>query len=87
MREINQRAREARTIYGCSYCKKVLVRAENMVKHELSCYRNPDRICKICGQQNGDGCVACSRAKEALAYIEVYEAPYKDLQYGVERDR
>lgn len=50
MKEILQKTRPARTIYGCSFCKRTNVRKATMEKHEAMCYYNPDRSeCPWCG--------------------------------------
>ena len=48
MREVLQKARLARTIYGCDFCKRTNVRKTTMERHEKVCYYNPDRECPIC---------------------------------------
>lgn len=48
MREIIQKARKERTIYGCDFCKRTNVRKATMARHERVCYHNPDRECPIC---------------------------------------
>ena len=49
MKEILQKARKARTIYGCSFCKRTNVRKATMEAHEAQCYYNPERSdCPMC---------------------------------------
>ena len=43
MKEILQKARKERIIYGCSFCGRTNVRKATMVEHEKICYYNPDR--------------------------------------------
>ena len=53
MREILQKARAERIIYGCDYCSRVNVRKETMESHEKICYYNPDRECPECDDGKG----------------------------------
>lgn len=34
--------------FFCDYCSKGLFHRKSMVRHELSCYKNPERICSVC---------------------------------------
>ena len=53
MKEIIQKARKERTIYGCSYCKRINVRKATMIQHEAMCYYNPERsVCPWCGDSS-----------------------------------
>ena len=36
--------------YYCDFCKKSGCRKDAMVKHELHCTMNPNRICRMCGE-------------------------------------
>jgi len=71
MKEILQKARAERIIFGCDFCDRRNVKKETMERHEKMCYYNPDRECPFCHgkKQWGDGihepieyCGACITA-------------------------
>jgi hypothetical protein len=80
MREIVQKARAERIIYGCDFCKRTNVKKVTMKRHEKMCYHNLDRVCEFC---DGSGvayyatqvdpeelCLACERAEEVKKWLK-----------------
>ena len=59
-----------KTVYYCDFCKKHKFTKPSMIRHELSCTLNPDRVCRVRGCE-GD-CPWCEFSKKRLAgeYIE-----------------
>ena len=82
MKEIWQKPRAGRFIYGCDFCKKTAVKKETMIKHESICYWNPNRSdCPVCdGQGNLDEwidgvplrqpCPACEEWKRIQKFLK-----------------
>jgi len=58
------------TQFKCDFCKKVLVNAKRMTRHEDFCYYNPNRNCGPLGCDNtgqdilGHDCDRCLIAKK-----------------------
>ncbi len=62
--------RQVRTVprFGCDFCKKVSV-SHIIAKHELRCFKNPNRLCDAC-QNTG-----------TIPYNEVMRTPERDCEY------
>jgi len=70
---MRERLQPAKMVYHCDFCNRKNFQREAMVRHEKTCYYNPDRVCLICNdkKQWGDGihepieyCGACQIAEE-----------------------
>ena len=37
--------------YKCDFCNKKSVKPETMARHEIICYKNPNRDCDVCSNE------------------------------------
>ena len=56
--------------YWCDYCKKGGCRKDAIARHEQSCIRNPNRVCRMClkaglAQQKTEDLIKAFRGAEA----------------------
>ena len=74
MKEVKSQQR-----YKCDFCKKRGIKSR-IAKHELTCYRNPQRVCFNCKNGTSSGMWTDQESGECIACMKFDEQKLKEIE-------